>query len=742
MFVKHPFRWLMPQIRLSLRSHLILLILISMVPLLIFATVMVVRLSQAERDTFRQGARERTLALITAVDTELKGSIDTLQGLAASDHLDTGDLFSFREDAERILKSQPDWRNIHLALPSGQQLMDLLHPPGSDQGMVEDRLKFEDVVRTTHPVIGDMRLARKDRIIDFVIQVPVMRDGVLKYVISASVAPEQINSLLLRQKIPENWTGSVIDGNGRFVARTAAMKESLGRLAPNRFRAALSRAPEGWIRGKSREGQDIYIPYSRSPLSGWTVGLAIPAASVDAILHRSLYFTILVGVAFLALGIALAWGLSVRTAKSIEGLSHLAQGLGLNKEAAESSGPMPITEVEGLREVLLNAARVIEDRSNQLREADRRKDEFLAMLGHELRNPLNVIGMTAQLLRSQSLSKKGFVELPERIMGQVSYMARLVDDLLDVSRITRGQIHLNMEPCDLTALASETLEEQQRLLAEAGLSLRSELPDEPLWVVGDRTRLKQVVGNGLQNAKKFTDSGGTVTVTLRKAQGENSAMLAIRDTGVGMDTAILKRAFEPFSQGERTIKRSRSGLGLGLTLVKGIIELHHGSVSLHSDGLGTGSELTFRLPLSESPSVKPVIPIAGPTFRPYRVLLIDDDLEGARAMGMVLAGMGHDVEVVHSGEEGIEAVRRFGPEVVVCDIGLPDMDGFAVARALRQKPKTARAYLIAVSGYGQAEYQRQASEAGFNTYLTKPIQLNDLEAVLDRVTALNGAVPV
>jgi CheY-like chemotaxis protein len=303
-----------------------------------------------------------------------------------------------------------------------------------------------------------------------------------------------------------------------------------------------------------------------------------------------------------------------------------------------------------------------------------------------------------------------------------------------VSRISRGQIRLNMEPFDFTAIVRETLEEHRRLFAEAALSVRSDLPDEPLWVIGDSTRLKQVIGNGLQNANKFTDGGGTVTVTLTKGDGESSAILAIRDTGVGMDAEMLKRAFEPFSQAERTIKRSRCGLGLGLALVKGVINLHHGSVSLHSDGLGTGSELTIGLPLAESRPAKPVILVSEPTSRSSRILLIEDNRMGARTMRLLLTRMGHEVEVAHCGKEGIETARRFRPEVVLCDIGLPDIDGFAVARALRRESITDEAYLIALSGYCQAEDRRQALEAGFNVHVTKPVDLNHLRATLSRAT--------
>jgi two-component system CheB/CheR fusion protein len=201
-----------------------------------------------------------------------------------------------------------------------------------------------------------------------------------------------------------------------------------------------------------------------------------------------------------------------------------------------------------------------------------------------------------------------------------------------------------------------------------------------------------------------------------------------------MDADMLKRAFEAFSQAERTVKRSRSGLGLGLALVKSVIDLHNGSVSLHSDGPGTGSELTIRLPLTLSRPAKPVTPILEPTFRSRRILLIEDNRMGARTMRMLLTRMGHEVEVAQSGKEGIEAARRFRPEIVLCDIGLPDIDGFAVARELRRERMTAEAYLIALSGYGQAEYQRQALESGYNAHVTKPVDVNHLRATLSRAT--------
>jgi signal transduction histidine kinase/ActR/RegA family two-component response regulator len=369
-----------------------------------------------------------------------------------------------------------------------------------------------------------------------------------------------------------------------------------------------------------------------------------------------------------------------------------------------------------------------------LREADRRKDEFLAMLGHELRNPLNVIITSMELLRAHDMPEAMLSELQAMIMGQVSHMVRLVDDLLDVSRITHGQVRVELRPCDLTWLAHETVEEHRGLFESAALSLIAELPEEPLWVFGDGTRLKQAIGNGLQNAHKFTDSGGTVAVTLRKADGDDTAVLTIRDTGIGMDQEMLRRAFEPFSQAEIGVRRSRGGLGLGLAVVKGLVDLHNGNVTLRSAGLGQGSELMIRLPLSQLPpsNFEAVLPPSERTSRSRRILLIEDNPMGSRAMRLLLTRLGHEVQVAHTGREGIEAARQFDPEVVLCDIGLPDVDGFAVARALRREPITVDAYLIALSGYGQTEYQRKALEAGFNTHLTKPVHIDDLSELLNR----------
>jgi PAS domain S-box-containing protein len=367
-----------------------------------------------------------------------------------------------------------------------------------------------------------------------------------------------------------------------------------------------------------------------------------------------------------------------------------------------------------------------------LREADRRKDEFLAMLAHELRNPLAPIRNATQVIKLIGPADPNLAKARDMIDRQVAHVARLVDDLLDVSRITRGKILLRKERLHLVPLVRAAVEDHRALLEGTGLTLSVELPAGPLWVEGDPTRLAQVVGNLLHNANKFTDAGGHVAVRL--AAETNEAVLSVRDTGIGMGEDILARLFEPFSQADRSLDRSRGGLGLGLALVKGLAELHGGGVRAASAGPGKGSEFTVRIPLSRRAGRVIAPGGAGAPGRPLRVLVIEDHLDAAESLRMLLQLSGHEVAVAHAGKIGLELARSFRPDVVLCDIGLPGgMDGYAVAAAVRRDPELATLPLIALSGYGQEEDQRRARQAGFDRHLTKPVDPRLLEQLLGNI---------
>jgi PAS domain S-box-containing protein len=371
-------------------------------------------------------------------------------------------------------------------------------------------------------------------------------------------------------------------------------------------------------------------------------------------------------------------------------------------------------------------------RADQLVEADRLKDQFLAMLAHELRNPLNAICTAVEVTYRTPWGTAAYERAREVIERQSMHMARLVDELLDVSRITHARIELHPQRLSLARLVRDTAENHRSLLEAVGVSLNLKLPDGPVWVEGDPTRLHQTLGNLLQNAAKFTDRGGRVSVQLAADDGEGMARMTVADTGIGIAPELLPSLFQPFVQADRSLDRARGGLGLGLTLVKGIVELHGGRVSASSEGVGHGSTFVVEIPLQPAPEGADALSdatVVGPDKR--RVLIIEDNTDAAETLRDLLELFGHRVEVAYSGPAGVEMARLARPDVVLCDLGLPGMDGYAVAAALRQDPATTSSRLIAVTGYGQAEDLRRSAEAGFDAHLTKPVEAELLQQVLE-----------
>jgi signal transduction histidine kinase/DNA-binding response OmpR family regulator len=393
-------------------------------------------------------------------------------------------------------------------------------------------------------------------------------------------------------------------------------------------------------------------------------------------------------------------------------------------------------DLAGRAAVALDNARLY----HNIQEADRRKNDFLAMLAHELRNPLAPIRNAVQILRLIGMHNMDLQQARDMIDRQVTHMARLIDDLLDMSRLSRGKILLRKEQLDLVQLVRDTVEDYRSMLEATDLRIHLRLPSGPLYLQGDPTRLAQVVGNVLHNASKFTDSGGEVFVTLIEAADHTGATLSVRDTGIGVGPAMLARMFDTFTQADAGLDRSRGGLGLGLALVKGLVELHGGEVQALSEGVGEGTEIVIRLPLTSAPDESPGLPIAcGEVCRSRRILVIEDHRDAAESLRMLLQLSGHEVALAHAAAEGLEAARQFHPEVVLCDIGLPGgMDGYDVARALRADAEQCDATLVAVSGYGQEEDQRRAQEAGFDRHLTKPVDPTALTQLLDTLVAQHG----
>jgi PAS domain S-box-containing protein len=376
-------------------------------------------------------------------------------------------------------------------------------------------------------------------------------------------------------------------------------------------------------------------------------------------------------------------------------------------------------------------------RGEELAAADRAKDEFLAMLAHELRNPLAAIANAGHVLDRQGAASPGASELPAMIGRQIRHLSRLVDDLLDVSRFNRGRIELRKETIDLRRAVEGAVETARPLIEQRRHALDVALPAEPLWIEADLTRIEQVLANLLHNAAKFTEPDGAISLSVQPEGAE--VLVRVRDTGAGISADLLPRVFDLFVQEERSLARSQGGLGIGLTLVRTLVERHGGTIEAASGGPGRGSEFRIRLPRLSAPRQKPLPPrpprdgseekTAGER-PPARVLLVEDNLDAAGALAELLRMWGHPVELAHDGVAALRLAREARPEIVLLDIGLPGLDGYEVASRLRAISGLEAARLVALTGYGQEADRRRSRLAGFDHHVVKPVDLDLLREIL------------
>jgi PAS domain S-box-containing protein len=384
----------------------------------------------------------------------------------------------------------------------------------------------------------------------------------------------------------------------------------------------------------------------------------------------------------------------------------------------------------------ISVRRHLEDRTqqqaNSLAELNRRKDEFLAMLSHELRNPLAAIRHAAELIQMDRNSDPIQLEAHEVLDRQVAQLTRLVDDLLDVSRISSGRIRLHIDLLDLRDAVQRAIEIVRPRIDSKGQTLTLSLPDKAVRVLGDDARLQQVVVNLLDNANKYTDCSGLLTVELRTEGGET--VLCVRDNGRGIEPEVLPRIFDLFTQADQSLTQAHGGLGVGLALVQSLVAMHGGRIQARST-VGQGSEFIVRLPVhapAQEPPVDPDKIIRAPA-RALRVLVMDDNPDVARSVARLLAVAGHEVRVARDGESGISVAREFAPDAILLDIGLPVVDGLQVARRIRQEPGLRKVLLIALTGYGREADRQATRDAGFDHHLAKPVDFKTIESTLASV---------
>ncbi|HEX3869282.1 MAG TPA: PAS domain S-box protein [Pirellulales bacterium] len=389
-----------------------------------------------------------------------------------------------------------------------------------------------------------------------------------------------------------------------------------------------------------------------------------------------------------------------------------------------------------------NTEEVVRRSQQALLEADKRKDEFLATLAHELRNPLAPIRNSLHILRAANASNPEVGRVQDMMERQVAHMVRLVDDLLELSRISRGQIELKKECIEFSTIVEHAVEASRPFIEDHAHQLTVTVPPEPLFVNGDAVRLSQVFANLLNNAAKYTKNGGRITLSARR---EGATLVAsVRDTGIGIPNEMLSRIFDMFTQVDNVLRRAQDGLGIGLNLVRSLIVMHEGSVEARSAGPDQGSEFIVRLPVAEYPNLDSGLPARrgepeSAVPRALRILVVDDNEDAADTLGILLNRLGADVKVTYDGQSGLEALRTHRPTVVLLDLGMPGLDGHEVAQRMRRDPEFCDLTLIALTGWGQDENRRRTREAGFDHHFVKPVDLEVLKAVLASLDSQKGA---
>ena len=713
---------------MQIRSHLLLLAFGAIVPVALFSIYISTLLVENEQRTFAEGSIERLRSTMSAIDAQAQGQMSALRVLASSPALDADDLDTFQAETARVLLSQENWHNILLAAPDGRLLVNIAAPwRAKERAFLLEPDLAPRVVATKAPVAGSVISGpgTKRRGID--LAVPVMRGNEVKYVLIGFVKPEFFLTSIEKQRIERRWVSGLVDAHGTFIARVPPPQTE--KAAPG-FIAAIQKGLEGWYRGNTLEGTDAYTAHVTSSFTHWSIGLGIPADEVLAGAHHTARLMTAGIVAALALATLLAVYFGRRVSRPVVALAEAAPRIA-------SGTPLDVKKMDRVKEVqvvasaLNEAAAAVRDRQavlqrekQALQEADRAKDEFIAMMSHELRNPLAALASASHLLEVVDPGHESAKRAREIITRQTKHTTRLIEDLLDVSRIVMGKAYLQLETFNLADAARSVYETWR----SSGRFRRHDvtLDAADAWVQADRSRVEQIISNLLDNALKFTPEGTRVQVVVT-SDGAN-ARVQVVDEGPGLPRDMVDKAFDLFVQGPQGLARKTGGMGIGLALVKRLAELQGGSVAVSSDE-GTGAVFTVSFLALPAPREEATT-TQDSRLKPRRILLIEDNDDLRQTVAASLTLRGHEVYEAPDGETGLRLAGNKKPDIAIIDIGLPDIDGYEVARQLRANRSTLQIGLVALTGYGQQEDKLKAAAAGFDKHLTKPVDFEALDHAL------------
>lgn len=754
---------------LSLRWYLVLLIAGSLLPVVLFAVAIVYKLSQQEQATSERRTLLAARNLAVTVEREIASTTRTLQALATSEQLDQGNFKTFYSQAKRVRHTQPTWLTAILLSPDGRQLINTKRPFGKLLPNAIDLDSLRRVTRTRQPVVGNLTLGTQGKLA-FPVRVPVIRNGNLRYVLTAVITPKALASVVEEQSpVDGEWTRTVVNHKGVVIARTRNPELFVGKRGTPSFLKRTGESKEGVYQDTTLEGERVYVAFSRIEKLGWTVAVTVPVTVIQGPSQRAMWLVIGSGLVLLLISGTGAIVLARQISRSITLSATAAEALAKGKQPQIE--PSPIKEIALLGKSLEFSANLLSQRERELAEnlvqaeaareeaeaANRIKDEFLAVLSHELRTPLNPILGWSKLLRTGRLDATKTAAALEIIERNAKLQTQLIEDLLDVSRILQGKLKLKMAKVDLAWTINAALETV--CLAAEAKSIQIQVLLDPIdgKVLGDAGRLQQVVWNLVSNAVKFTPEKGRIEIRLQQVEENKNnpkdsffsvqsyAQIMVSDTGKGISPQFLPHVFEYFRQADSTTTRIFGGLGLGLAIVRHLVELHGGTVRADSLGEGQGATFKVQLPLLKHEELKEERNQPSDSFsiRDYdyplaklRVLLVDDEEDARDVVEFTLQQAGAKVIAAKSAIEALKAFSQSKIDVVVSDIGMPLMDGYMLIRQIRAMPveQGGQVPAIALTAYAGEIDRQQAISNGFQQHISKPVEPEELIKAIVNLT--------
>jgi signal transduction histidine kinase/ActR/RegA family two-component response regulator len=728
----------------SLRSRLILLVALAIAPSMVLI--------------IHSGWREREDAIITA-----KENLQRLTSLAAANEaqsientrqilVDLSGVPDLLGDKDRctallqtVLRKNPDYVNFGVIQLNGDVTCSAV--PSPTLVNLGDRAHFKRAVAERRFIAGNYVFGRviQKHTINLTYPVTDANNEVVA-VVFAALDLSALDQFISDIDLPPGSILITADAEGGIISRRPDPDKWFGKTVSAEVLSAMSRPQHDPVILKGPDGVERLHTFARigtPEISDFTVTIGIPSEDIVTPARHDQYMAFLALTATTLLALLATWFVGdVMIVRRVRTLVDTAAKIASGQLDARTGIQYGREEISYLARALDEMAKSLQHKEaehdkaeNELRAADQRKDEFLAMLAHELRNPLAPISAAAQLLKLVHFDEERVKQTSDIIARQVDHMTSLVDDLLDVSRVTRGLVNLDMQPLDIKRIVADAVEQVGPLIHARRHQLTIDLPPDSATVVGDQKRLVQVLANLLNNSAKYTPEGGNIA--LRLNVHEHDIIVSVADNGIGMEPGLVGRVFDLFAQAERTSDRSQGGLGLGLALVRSLVTLHGGSVQANSAGTGSGSIFTVRLPRRAGLPAQhaPVNQNASRlrTTRALRVMVVDDNTDAAHTLAMFLEAEGHKVYVEYGARSALERAGREVPEICLLDIGLPDIDGNELARRLRAMPEMAGAVLIAVTGYGQDQDRERSIAAGFDHHFLKPVDTTKLASLLAEV---------